>query len=45
MDWLNGWYADVKEQEELAYQEYMNEDDDDCICREDNIVLNCPGCF
>tara|TARA_R110001583_G_C5631601_1_gene407086 strand:+ start:1574 stop:1798 length:225 start_codon:yes stop_codon:yes gene_type:complete len=49
MDWLNGWYADVKEQEERELQE---DDDyiqaqmqDECICREDYIAVNCPGCF
>ena len=46
MDWLNGWYADVKEQEEIAYQEYMAEEErDDCICREDHIDSGCPECF
>ncbi len=45
MDWLNGWYADVKEQEQLEQEQMHADERDDCICREDHIDSGCPECF
>ncbi len=45
MDWLNGWYADVKEQEQLEQEQMHADKRDDCICREDHIDSGCPECF
>ena len=44
-DWLNAWYSDYKEQEEIEAQEYADYMRDDCICREDHIDSGCPECF
>ena len=45
MDWLNRWYSDYKEQEELEAQQYADDMYDRCICREDHIDSGCPECF
>ena len=44
-DWLNAWYSDYKEQEELEAQQYADDMYDGCICREDHINSGCPECF
>ena len=45
MDWLNGWYSDYKEQEELNAQEYEDDERNDCICKYDENNPNCPECY